>query len=84
MDLIGDLRKFLLEKHLLPADRQVAADESLLDAGIIDSLAVMELRTFIEREFGFTVSEDDLVPENFDSLAAMSEYIERMSALSQN
>jgi|tagenome__1003787_1003787.scaffolds.fasta_scaffold20607920_2 acyl carrier protein len=53
----------------------LAPTTSLLDAGVIDSTGVLELLTFIESEFGFVVPDEDLVPENFDSLDAIGRYV---------
>ncbi len=54
-----------------------ADDDSFLRCGIIDSLGVMQLVEFIEAEFGIEVSDPELVPENFDSLARVAAYVER-------
>lgn len=48
---------------------------SLLEAGVIDSTGVLELLSFIESEFDLVVPDEDLVPENFDSLDAIGRYI---------
>ena len=57
---------------------EVASDESFLASGILDSLGVMQLVAFVESELGVKVPEADLVPENFDSVARVAAYIERM------
>lgn len=56
---------------------QVAEDESFLASGIIDSLGVMQLVSFLEAEFGLKVPDTDLIPENFDSVARVAAYVER-------
>jgi acyl carrier protein len=57
---------------------EVPADESFLASGIIDSLGIMQLVAFVESELGSKVPETDLVPENFDTVARIAAYIERM------
>lgn len=52
-------------------------DESFLDAGVVDSLGVLELVTFVEETFTIQVADDEIVPDNFDSVNNMSAYIER-------
>jgi len=74
-DVMEQIKVFLRGKKLLRSSGSVGDDESLLDAGIIDSLAVLELAAFLEERFGIEVGEDDLVPENFDSFRAMSEFV---------
>lgn len=46
-----------------------------MDSGAIDSLRLMEFVTHIERKYGVTVDQDDLVPENFDSIEGIAQYI---------
>ena len=57
---------------------EVASDESFLASGILDSLGIMQLVAFVESELGIKVPEADLVPENFDSVARITAFIERM------
>ena len=51
--------------------------ESLLEAGVIDSMGVLELVSFIEKNYGIAVLEDEMMPENFDTVDAMAAFIER-------
>jgi acyl carrier protein len=52
-------------------------DTSFLDNGIIDSMNVLELVAFIEENFGITVEDSDLTPDNFDSIDRMADYIQQ-------
>ena len=56
----------------------LTADVSLLDRGIIDSTGVLELAAYLEEEFGVKVRDEDLVPENFDTISNLSAYVARM------
>ena len=58
----------------------LGGDDSLLESGTIDSVGVMRLVAFLEKSYGISVGDDDLMPENFDSLAAISAFIERRQA----
>lgn len=59
----------------------VEDDDSLLMAGIIDSLKMMDLIAYLEQEFGVKIDDDELMPENFDSIAAICAFIrEKMAA----
>jgi acyl carrier protein len=70
------VREFL--KHDLGKDiSQVGSDESLLESGTLDSVGVMRLVAFLERTFGIHVDDDDLMPENFDTLSAIVAFIDR-------
>ncbi len=49
---------------------------SLLDSGVIDSLGILDLVTFMEESFDIEASDEDLVPENFDSISALVRFVE--------
>jgi acyl carrier protein len=70
------IRDFILTTF--PGDgTEPAPDTDLLDAGIIDSIGVLTLVTWLEETFGFTVDDEDVVPENLGSIAGISAYVER-------
>jgi acyl carrier protein len=71
------VREYIRQNFLFGKLDQLQEHDSLLDRGIIDSTGAMELVTFIESEFGVTVSDQDLVPENLDSIAAITAFIVR-------
>jgi len=53
------------------------ADMDLLEGGVIDSIGVLTLVTWIEEAFGFVVDDEDVVPENLGSIAGITAYVER-------
>ncbi|KAA3618739.1 MAG: acyl carrier protein [Calditrichaeota bacterium] len=56
-------------------NNRVENGDSLLMAGIIDSLKMMDLITFLEKEFDVSIGDDELMPENFDSIEAIDAFI---------
>src|SRR5689334_20536235 len=60
---------FIFEKFPLAQKRQFGEETSLLETGIVDSIGILEIVTFIEEKFSVQVGDDDLVPENFGSIA---------------
>lgn len=50
--------------------------DSLMDSGSVDSLGMMELVASLEKKFGFKVDIEDLLPENFDSIEAITRYVQ--------
>lgn len=75
-DIRSKVRAFVEDNFLFRDDRAaVADDESLLEAGLVDSTGVLELVAFIEAEFGFPVADADIVPENLDSIARIAGYV---------
>jgi acyl carrier protein len=73
--VVDGLIEFLTSQRLIRKDQKLEKDESLLDAGIIDSLAIMELTNYIEAKFGIWFEEQDLIPETFESLGSLADYI---------
>lgn len=55
-------------------------DLDLLEAGIIDSIGVLTLVTWLEETFGFMVDDEDVLPENLGSIAGITAYAERKLA----
>jgi acyl carrier protein len=74
--LESEIRKFITENMLFSADGFNYDDnDSLLDAGIVDSIGVMELVTFVDKTYKIAVPPEDISPENFDSINRLANYI---------
>jgi acyl carrier protein len=69
------VREFIGENFLFRADAQVADDQSLLETGVMDSTGVLELIAFLEQTYGITVADEEIVPENLDSINSMTSYL---------
>ena len=69
------IRSFIIENFLFGNDEGLNDDSSFLDEGIIDSTGILELVSFLEEEFSITVDDDDLVPENLDSINNVVAYL---------
>jgi acyl carrier protein len=50
-------------------------EESLFESGVLDSFALPDMVSALEKEFGITVPDSDLNPRKFDSLARIADYI---------
>ncbi len=71
------LRSFVVENYLFGQDGGLQDTDSFLDKGIIDSTGVLELVAFLQETFGITVEDQDLVPENLDSINNVSSFLLR-------
>src|SRR5215831_13771818 len=60
------IKKFLAQQF--PATKNVGNEEPLLKNGLIDSLGILEVVTFLEKNFGLTITDEELLPENFASV----------------
>jgi acyl carrier protein len=78
MSVSADIEQFILTE--LTQGRgitSIAADENLLSKGIVDSHGVMELVGFLEDRYGISVGDDDLSPENFESVQNIEGFVLR-------
>ena len=71
------VRNFIIENFLFDDDGSLKDDTSFLDEGIIDSTGILELVEFLDEEFSITIEDDELIPENLDSIDNVSVYIAR-------
>jgi acyl carrier protein len=78
MSVSADIEQFILSE--LTQGRgitEIDPQENLLSKGIVDSHGVMELVGFLEERYGITVGDEDLSPENFESVASIEAYVQR-------
>jgi len=70
------IRSFIIENFLFGEDNGLKDDTSFLDEGIIDSTGVLELVTYLEEEYEIEVEDEELIPENLDSIDNIAVYLE--------
>ena len=71
------IRSFIIENFLFGNDEGLNDDSSFLDEGIVDSTGILELVSFIEEKFNISVEDEDLIPENLDSIHNVVAYLGR-------
>ena len=74
------VRAILAEVGAHPDISAVADTDSLLTSGVVDSMAMVGLVSALETKFGITVGDTELVPEYFDSVTAITEFVTRKTA----
>ena len=79
-DIIAEVRQFLIDNFVMGGDVAIGDDTSFMQGHILDSTGFIELITHIEEAYGITVDDEEMVPENFDSLAAIQRYVGRKRA----
>ena len=78
MDPRPVIRSYILENFLFSDDPLAIEDNaSFLEQGIIDSVGALEIALFIEQSFGFAVQEDEMLPENLDSVDNLVAFVKR-------
>ena len=74
-ELAQELRRFIDENFLFGIETEYTEDDSFLENSIIDSTGVLELIAHLESTYDITISDDDLVPENLDSIHRLVRFI---------
>lgn len=76
------IRRYVLENYLFTDDESALGDDdSFLEKGIIDSTGILEIIYFLEDEFGVTMSDDEMTPENLDSVSRIVAFVENKTAV---
>ncbi|MBB6479266.1 acyl carrier protein [Spirochaeta isovalerica] len=77
-EIIQEIRKFIIGNFLFGnASEMVGESDSFMENGIIDSTGILELIEHVEEQYSITVEDDELIPENLDSLENISAFIQK-------
>lgn len=75
------IREFIETSFLFREGRDALGDDqSLLAEGLIDSTGILELVSYLESDFGIVVEDQEIVPENLDSISQIAAYVDRKQA----
>ena len=72
--------QFIADQFVFDTELSISHDDSLLESGTIDSTGILELVLFIEENFSISVNDDELVPDNLDSVNKIAEFVSRKKA----
>lgn len=76
-DIEARVRSFITDNFDYRTDVTLSATDSLMESGLVDSMGVLELITFLESEFGIRVPDADVLPENLDTIANIVAFVDR-------
>lgn len=79
-DVRSKIRGFIVENFLFGNEDGLKDDASFLDEGIIDSTGILEMVSYLEEEFSISVDDEELVPENLDSINNVVAYLTKKIA----
>jgi acyl carrier protein len=69
------IQEFILKRFPLAKKRDIGESHKLLESGIIDSLGILDLVSALEKDFGITISDEELVPENFQTVVDIAAFV---------
>ncbi|OQA47280.1 MAG: hypothetical protein BWY47_01443 [Bacteroidetes bacterium ADurb.Bin302] len=73
------IRDYIIEELMMGESAGINDQTSLRTTGMVDSTSMMDLVGFVEEKFNITISDNDVIPENFDSIAAIAALVERLT-----
>lgn len=81
MSVEQQVRDYILENYLFTDDQSALNNaDSFLDKGILDSTGILEVIYFIEEDFGIKVEDEEMIPENLDSVDRIVAFVDRKQA----
>ena len=76
MDHSAKVREFIIGNFLFGDDEQFKDDTSFFESGIVDSTGILELIGFLEETYAITIEDEELIPENFDCVKNISDFLD--------
>jgi acyl carrier protein len=78
MDIERNIERFIVDEIMLgDKNTKLDPDQSLITSGIVDSLALLRLIAFIEEQFSVKVEDEEVIPDNFDTITIMKNFVEQ-------
>ena len=75
------IRDYLLAEVLYDKNLPtLAVDDNLIEQGLLDSLAILRVVSFCEEQFGVTIPDTEVLPDNMESVGAIAKLVERVRA----
>ena len=82
-DIKTTIKQFIIDNFLFGDDSGLEDDTSFLEEGIIDSTGMLELITFLEEEFAMQLDDEELIPENLDSINNLLAFLSKKEVFQQ-
>ena len=76
-EIVAKVKDYIEKNFVYDQETTLKADESLLDSGLVDSTGILEVVAFIEETFGVSIEDEEMVPDNLDSVTKISSFIAR-------
>lgn len=74
------IKDFVVQNFLFGQNNGLKKDTSFLESGILDSTGILELVNYLEETYKISINDDELVPENLDSINNINQFLNRKLA----
>jgi acyl carrier protein len=75
-DMLQTIRRFVIDNYLFGEEGKLADEDSFMETGIIDSTGILELVRFLESTYGIKLTDEELIPDNLDSVNKIVSFIQ--------
>ena len=76
MNIQQQIRDYIVNNLLFGDGQNLQPDTSFREKGIVDSMGILDLIGFLEKEYAISIEDDDLISENFDTILGMTQFVE--------
>jgi len=73
--MLQTIRKFVIDNYLFGEEGTLSDEDSFMETGIIDSTGILELVRFLESTYTIKVTDEELIPDNLDSVSKIASFI---------
>ena len=80
MQLEERILSFIRSDLMSSSDEQIGPEDSLIECGLLDSIALVQVIAFLEAEAGVTVPDQEVIPDNFDTVKRIAEFVARLKS----
>ncbi len=80
MDVQARVKQFIVENFYVSNPEEISPETSLIAGGYVDSTGMLELIAFIEGEFGVRIEDQEMVPENLETIARIAAFVGKKKA----
>lgn len=84
MSYINTIRDFIVENFLFGEDNGFTEETSFLESGMVDSTGILEIINFLEETYHIVVEDNELIPENLDSLKNLDRFLNKKLGQTSN
>jgi acyl carrier protein len=71
----SETRNFIVNNYLMGKAGSLTGDSSFLELGVIDSTGMLELVSYLENTYGIRIADEELIPDNLDSINNIADYL---------
>ena len=79
-DVTTEIRAYIVEQFLFGQSDRLSNSASFMEQNLVDSTGILEVVMFLESRYGLKVADDELIPENLDSIDRIAAFVRRKQA----